>query len=96
MYVLHWEKLDKDYITVSPLLYPRFSLDRLRKVLDGEKLDIGDFLNHCQHNERFVKQVTMSVGTNIGKKKQLANIINAVESRKILSREAKLEDFLKV
>ena len=44
--LLHWDKLEKDYITVSPLLYPRFSLERLRRVLDGEKLDIGNFLNH--------------------------------------------------
>ena len=44
--LLHWDKLEKDYITVSPLLYPRFSLERLRRVLNGEELDIGNFLNH--------------------------------------------------
>ena len=53
------------------------------------------FSPFSQHNERHVKQSTLSIENNIGIEKQIANIVTTNKSRKEYSLYAPLEDFLK-
>ena len=91
--MLNWDKIPNDYITPPPLLMGLFEKEDIRKIVYGTgKLDIP-FLSHSQHNERAIKQTTLSAKFNRTHHQQQANILSAKKSREEFPLNFKLSDF---
>ena len=92
--MLKWDSMPDDYVTPPPLLMGLFELEHIRKIVYGTgKLDIPDFLSHSQHNERAIKQTTLSAKFNRSHAQQQANILSAKKSREEFPLNIKLSDY---
>ena len=71
-----------------------FEKEDIRKIVYGTgKLQIPDFLSHSQHNERAIKQTTLSAKFNRTHNQQMANILSAKKSREEFPLSFKKSDF---
>ena len=92
--MINWHMLRENDITPPPLLMGLFDTEHIRKIVYGEgKLEIPPFLSHSQHNERAIKQTTLSAKFNRTHFQQQANILSAKKSRDEFPLQFKLSDF---
>ena len=81
---LRWDKFKRNQNVTPPPLLSKYTDDELKEMLKAKTKcpeDIEGILCHSQHNERCVKQTTMSILKNAGYEQAKANIIVTDQSR---------------
>lgn len=79
---LRWDMFKRNYVVTPPPLLSKYTDDELKEMLKTKTCpEIEGILCHSQHNERCVKQTTMSILKNAGYEQAKANIIVTDQSR---------------
>ena len=81
-YILRWKALPIEYITFPPILQ-MFTRQELKDSIKDNNFHtkLPQFLCHTQKCEEWVKKTADSVKRNIGKERQLGNMVASSESR---------------
>ena len=92
--MINWHLMSETDITPPPLLMGLFDTEHIRKIVYGTgKLEFPNILSHSQHNERAIKQTTLSAKFNRSHFQQQTNILTAKKSRDEFPLRFKLSDF---
>ena len=95
---LRWDMFKRNYVVTPPPLLSKYSDDELKAMLKaGSKCpeDIEGILCHSQHNERCVKQTTMSILKNAGYEQAKAHHIVTDQSRQAFVINAPKKDVIR-